>query len=318
MKILVIRFSSIGDIVLTTPIVRSLKQQLHNAEIHYCTKIAYKSLLEANPYIDKLHFLDNNLMQLAGELRHEEFDWVIDLHNNLRTKILKYFIDVRSVSLDKLNWKKWLLVNLKINKLPPVHIVDRYWDTVERLGANDDGFGLDYFIPPNDVFSISILPLAYQKDFAIYAIGGQHETKKLPLTKMKELVDTISLPLILVGGKEDEANGKDLVNYVQDRKNVLNLCGKLSINQSASVIEQSKKVYTHDTGMMHIAAAFKKEIVVIWGNTIPEFGMYPFRTKYTSLEIQGLKCRPCSKIGFHKCPKGHFKCMNLQKFPISD
>ena len=95
---------------------------------------------------------------------------------------------------------------------------------------------------------------------------------------------------------------------------IFNLVGKLSINESASIIKNSKKVYTHDTGMMHIAAAFKKYTFCIWGNTVPEFGMYPYDTTFTIFEVPDLKCRPCSKIGFDKCPKGHFKCMNDQKF----
>jgi heptosyltransferase-2 len=314
MKVLVIRFSSIGDIVLTTPVLRCLKKQLENVEIHYCTKLSYRTLLESNPYINKFHYLGESLFELGKALRKEKFDLVIDLHKNTRTLFLKLMIGAPSSSFNKLNWEKWLLVNFKLNKLPSVHIVDRYMKTLEGVGIVNDGLGLDYFFPANEAFAISQLPASFQKGFIIYAIGGQHETKKLPLEKMKELMASISVPLILIGGKEDEATGEKLAEIAQEKKPVLNLCGKLSLHQSASLIEKSLKVYSHDTGMMHIAAAFKKEIVVIWGNTVPDFGMYPYATKFTSLQVEDLSCRPCSKIGFSKCPKKHFHCMNMQQF----
>lgn len=317
MKILIIRFSSIGDIVLTTPVIRCLKQQLPEASIHYCTKNSFKTLLEPNPYIDKLHFLNDSITELAKELRQEDFDWVIDLHNNLRTSILKMKLGVPSKSFNKLNWEKWLLVNLKINKLPRLHIVDRYMKTVEHLAVNYDGLGLEHFIPEKDTISISSLPEHFQKGYEVYAIGGQHETKKLPLPKMKELISKISFPLLVIGGKEDQQNGEELEKYgISLGKKVISYCGKVSLHQSASLIQQSQKVYSHDTGMMHIAAAFRKEVVSIWGNTVPEFGMYPFQTKHVSWEVKGLSCRPCSKIGFDKCPKGHFKCMNEQTLEV--
>ncbi len=317
MKILILRFSSIGDIVLTTPVIRCLKQQIHQLTLHYCTKRAYKSLLEHNPYIDKCHFLDEDLTALIAQLKAEKYDLIVDLHKNTRTRWIKWKLEVPSVSFDKLNWEKWLLVNLKINRLPKLHIVDRYMQTVEHLAVNYDGQGLDHFIPEKDVVAIDTLPTAFHRSYVLYAIGGQHETKKLPLDKMKELVSKISLPLVLIGGKEDQANGEELEKRSKSlKKDVLNLCGKLNLNQSASLIQQAQKVYTHDTGMMHIAAAFKKEVICIWGNTVPEFGMYPFQTLYTSWEVKELPCRPCSKIGFDKCPKGHFKCMREQELPI--
>ncbi|MBC7390164.1 MAG: glycosyltransferase family 9 protein [Opitutaceae bacterium] len=315
MKILIIRFSSIGDIVLTTPVVRGLKEQLYGSEVHYCTKASFHQVLEANPYISKFHFLEDSLFKLISELKAEKYDLVIDLHNNLRTRIIKMFLGIPSKTFEKLNWEKWQMVNLKKNKLPKVHIVDRYFATVERLAVSYDGRGLDYFIPANDEIQLKSLPKQFQPGYYVYAIGGQHETKKLPLNKMKELVSKINVPLILLGGKEDSLNGTELEKYGKSiGKQILNLCGKTSLNQSASYVKQSGKVFTHDTGLMHIAAAFRKEVISIWGNTIPEFGMYPFQTKHTILEVKGLSCRPCSKIGYDKCPRGHFKCMNLQEF----
>lgn len=316
MKILIVRFSSIGDVVLTTPVIRCLKTQLDNADIHYVTKEQYQSILQSNPYIDKIFILKDSLGDLIRELKKEKYDVVIDLHNNLRTCILKWKLGVRSFSFDKLNGQKWLMVNFKINHLPNKHIVERYLETAKRLGIKNDALGLDYFIPEKDEIPLEWLPETHQNGFVAYAIGGQHETKKLPLARMIELCNKINRPIVLLGGKEDFDNGEQIRTGLEseNKELIFNACGKLNLNQSASMLKKSSYVFSHDTGLMHIAAALKKEVFSIWGNTIPAFGMYPYRTKYYSLENTQLNCRPCSKIGFDKCPKGHFKCMNEMKF----
>ncbi|MBS1681055.1 MAG: glycosyltransferase family 9 protein [Bacteroidetes bacterium] len=316
MKILIIRFSSIGDIVLTTPVIRCLKTQT-DAEVHYVTKNQYETILKNNPYIDKLFLLKENLDVLIADLKKEKYDVVIDLHNNLRTRIVKWKLGVKSYRFNKLNIEKWLMVNFKINKLPDVHIVDRYMATVQSLGVKLDALGLDYFIPENDEVPWEWFPETHHKGFVAYAIGAQHETKKLPVGRMIELCEKINRPMVLLGGKEDFENGEAVRNAFENQsKNeiIFNACGKFNLNQSASILKKSDLVFSHDTGLMHIAAALKKEVYSIWGNTIPAFGMYPFRTTYHSLENTNLDCRPCSKIGYHKCPKGHFKCMNELNF----
>jgi ADP-heptose:LPS heptosyltransferase len=308
-KVLILRFSSIGDIVLTTPVIRCLKQQLPDAEIHYLTKPQYKNILEHNSYIDQLHVLDKPILQKAIELKQLSFDYIIDLHNNLRTRILKSILDVTSFSFDKLNFEKWMLVNLKTNQLPNVHIVDRYMQTVQALNVSNDNKGLDYFLPTK--FDSPTLP---STPFIAFAIGAQHSTKKLPNQKIIDICKLISKPIILLGGKEDIENATDIANGAGTH--VINKCGELSLHQSAFVLKHAEKVITHDTGLMHIAAAFKKEIISVWGNTVPEFGMTPYYgdTLVPSIkfEVFNLDCRPCSKIGFNTCPKGHFKCMNMQ------
>ncbi|MDZ4716075.1 MAG: glycosyltransferase family 9 protein [Cytophagales bacterium] len=325
-KILILRFSSIGDIVLTTPVVRTLKTQLENVRVHYATKRRYLEVLEANPYIDKIHILDDNLSGLIHELRKEKFDAVIDLHHNLRTFIIKKRLRVQSFSYNKLNVEKWLMVNLKIDKLPNVHIVDRYIETVKGLGVKMDALGLDYFIPEKDEVPLDWLPAEFHSEYVVYAIGAQHATKMLPVSRMIELCDRINKPVLLLGGTEDAERAEEVVRFFErssavefpeqtlasmNKKTVIyNGCGKFSLNQSASLVKQARYVFTHDTGLMHIAAAFKREVFSLWGNTIPAFGMYPYRTKFTVLENNRIDCRPCSKIGFNKCPKGHFKCMN--------
>lgn len=307
-KILIVRFSSIGDIVLTTPVIRCLRNQFPDAEIHYLTKPSYKSILENNPYINYLHVLDKPIFQKALELRAMGFDVVVDLHRNLRTKILKAILTTTNYSFDKLNFEKWLMVNVKLNLLPKVHIVDRYMETVAELGVENDNEGLDYFLP--STISVNNLP----DNYTAFVIGANHFTKRLPNDKIISICKLISKSIVLLGGKEDEQNANEIAKL--SGHHVLNLCGKLSLNESAFVLKNSDKVITHDTGLMHIAAAFQKEIVSVWGNTIPEFGMSAYygkyKTQHIAFNIQQLSCRPCSKIGFDKCPKGHFNCMVMQ------
>jgi ADP-heptose:LPS heptosyltransferase len=327
MKFLIIRFSSIGDIVLTTPVVRCLKKQVLTAEVHYLTKAAFRPILAANPYVDKIHCLEDGLDGLIAVLKSEDFDYVIDLHHNLRTLKVKRGLGKQAFSFDKLNVGKWLYTNFKVNKLPDRHIVDRYLDTLSGFGIKNDGAGLDYYIPAADELKPGDIPTSHQAGYIGLVIGAARATKRLPLHKLEEICRQAQHPLILLGGPEDSAVAKQLA--VIDPIKIYNACGQFNINESAGLVRQAKLVVTHDTGLMHIAAAFKRPIVSIWGNTVPEFGMYPYygdnylshyrqgkglfgELPYLIMEVKGLSCRPCSKIGYDKCPKGHFKCMELQ------
>jgi ADP-heptose:LPS heptosyltransferase len=311
-KLLIIRLSSIGDIILTTPIIRCLKKQLSDVEVHYLTKKQYVPLLEANPYIDKLYSIIEKIDEIIPELKKENYDQVIDLHKNFRSKGVILKLQKPSTSFNKINIEKWLIVNLKINRLPKIHIVDRCFQAVEKLGVKNDNLGLDYFIPTRDQVDIKSLPVFHQAGFIGWVIGAKFNTKVYPEEKIIEACKRTDKPIVLLGGPEDAEKGERIKNEVGDT--IYNSCGKLNINQSASLIKQAEKIITNDTGLMHIAAAFKKEIISLWGNTIPEFGMFPYmpgnEKRSHILEVKGLSCRPCSKLGYNKCPKGHFKCMN--------
>ena len=302
LKILVVRFSSIGDIVLTTPVVRMLKTQL-NTEVHFLTKAPYVSLFKNNPYVDSVFQIDKSINEVISDLKKENYDYVIDLHSNLRTQILKLKLGVSAKSFNKLNWEKFLLTNFKTNILPDVHIVDRYLDTVKFLGITNDNKGLDFFLSDVDKVDLNEFP----NDYVAFVIGGQHATKILPTAKIISICKKLNKAVLLIGGPDDKARGDE----ISKASGAINTCGDHSLLQSAFLIKNSAYVISHDTGMMHIAAAFKKKIYSVWGNTIPEFGMYPYLSDKNSkmIEVQDLSCRPCSKIGYDKCPKGHFKCM---------
>ncbi|MGV3540370.1 MAG: glycosyltransferase family 9 protein [Rufibacter sp.] len=327
-KILIIRFSSIGDIVLTTPVIRCVKQQVPNAEVHFCTKAAFRNILASNPYVDKVFCLEKSLSDLLEQLKAEKYDLVLDLHNNLRTRILKARLGRPARSFNKLNYRKWLLVKFKINRMPKVHIVDRYLETASPLGVQNDGQGLDYFIPEKDEVDIATLPETHQNGYYAMAIGAQHYTKRLPIDRLIELCEKINQPIVLLGGKEDADVANMIEMYFQTEPflgqksehphlAIYNACGKYNLNGSASLVRQAKAVFSHDTGLMHIAAAFQKKIYSIWGNTVPEFGMYPYTPDFEVLEVKNLYCRPCSKIGYSKCPQRHFRCMREIKFDFS-
>lgn len=309
-KFLVIRFSSIGDIVLTTPVVRGLKQQVENAEIHFVTKKKHASLVNSNPYIDKIHLFGDNLNELVAQLQEEQFDYIVDLHQNIRSNRLKRRLDAPSFSFQKLNWEKWLMVKFKINRLPDQHIVERYLKTVSIFDVKDDGKALDFFISDNEAFNNEDLPATFKDGYVAFVIAGTYATKKLPVDKVSQICQQISYPVILLGGKSEQAEGEKILS--ESKGNVLNYAGKISLNQSASLVRDARLVLSNDTGLMHIAAAFKKKILSFWGNTIPRFGMTPYKAHPESkkLEVAGLKCRPCSKLGYQKCPKKHFRCMN--------
>lgn len=311
-KFLVIRLSSIGDIVLTTPVVRCLKKQVVDAEIHFVTKKKYQSLVLSNPYIEKVHTLSGNLTELIDLLQQEQFDYIIDLHQNFRSNRIKSRLGVPSFSFKKLNVEKFLLVNFKINRMPGKHIVDRYLETLSVFDVTNDGAGLDFFIPENETFNLSELPETHRNGYVAFVIAGTWETKKLPVGKVAEICNRIPFPVILLGGKLESEEGEKIAALTGD--NILNLAGKIGLFKSASLVRDARLVLTNDTGLMHIAAAFKKKILSFWGNTVPGFGMYPYQAHPASemLEVAGLKCRPCSKLGYHSCPKKHFRCMEEQ------
>ena len=312
MKFLIIRFSSIGDIVLTTPVIRCLKKQLPDAEIHFLVKDSFRSVVEHNPYIDKLHVLAHSWELMIEELKTENYDYIIDLHHNVKTLRLKNALKIKSFSFYKLNIEKYIYTSLKINLLPKVHIVDRYLKTVSSFGVKNDDAGLDYFISSKEETKKEDVPASHHAGYIACAIGGAHFTKRWPVHKWKGFCEKTDHPIILLGGKEDTTNGNEIAS--SDPVKIYNACGKFSINESADLVKKSKLVISNDTGMMHIGAAFKKPVISLWGNTVPSFGMYPYygvgtNSPYDILQVNKLWCRPCSKIGYSKCPLGHFKCM---------
>jgi len=318
-KILIIRFSSIGDIVLTTPVIRSVKRKYPDAELHYLVKKQFKSVLAGNPHIDHIHVLSEDLQQNITELKALDFDVVIDLHHNLRTLRVKKALNVRrTYTFPKLNVQKWLYTNFKWNTLPPTSIVERYFAAVKPLNVVNDGQGLDFFIAPEQETKREDIPMGHWMGYVACVIGGSFETKQFPAEKWRAFIEACPYPVILLGGPDDAALAAEIKTV--DPVKVYDACGKFNLIESADLVRKARVVVSNDTGLMHIAAAFQKKMVTLWGNTTPWLGMFPYygannlqttvSPQFTIAEVNGLSCRPCSKIGFHQCPKKHFKCMN--------
>ncbi len=314
MKILVIRFSSIGDIVLTTPVLRCLKQQVPGAEVHYLTKEAFAPIVAHSPHVDRVHLLGDDLAKVLPGLRAERFDLVVDLHRNLRTWRVKSALGRPARSFDKLNIAKWLLVNLRKDRMPRVHIVDRYLATVAHLGVVNDGLGLEVTIPAGRGVPPGELPQAHQGGYVALCVGAAHATKRLPPHRLVELAEAIASPIVVIGGEEDRVVGRAIADAVGPR--VFDATGRYDLLGSASLIRGARSVVAHDSAAMHLACAFARPTISVWGNTVPLFGMGPYMPLHPErahvAEVQGLPCRPCSKIGHDQCPQGHFRCMERQ------
>ena len=282
-----------------------------DAEIHFLVKDSFRSIVQHNPYIDKVHVLAHSWELMIEELKVEEYDYIIDLHHNTKTLRVKNALKKKSFSFYKLNIQKYFYTAFKINMLPDVHIVDRYLKTVASFGVKNDGAGLDYFIAEQEKIKRQDIPASHTAGYIACVIGAAHGTKRWPIHKWKEFCTKMNHPIILLGGSEDRVNGDEIAAV--DTIKVYNACGKFKLNESADLVRNAKLVISNDTGLMHIAAAFKRPVISLWGNTVPAFGMYPYYgdapVSDVIMQTNKLFCRPCSKIGYNKCPLGHFKCM---------
>jgi heptosyltransferase-2 len=201
--------------------------------------------------------------------------------------------------------------------MPDRSIVERYFETVKPLGVKNDGRGLDYFLPPGKELGNHDIPMSHWNGYIGCVIGGSYNTKKLPIEQWQRFCAVIPYPVILLGGPEDMYEGGKIAE--QDPIKIYNSCGKFNLNESAELVKKARVIVSNDTGLMHIAAAFQKPVISLWGNTSPEMGMFPYygfnnlkeRVSPQSVIVENkqLSCHPCSKIGYSKCPKGHFKCM---------
>ncbi len=307
-KILIIRLSSLGDVVLTSPVIRCLKKTFPACEIHFVTRPIFTPAILHNPYLDKIHYSWNAVKELIPVLKNEKFDAVLDLHKNRHSRKIVRALRVKTYTFPKKNLEKWLMVNFKY-KIKIDHVVFRYMQSVSQWGVEYDGMGLDIFLSEQDYVT---LPPPFSSFVAI-VIGAQHFTKQIPAEKIIETIRLLNFPVVLIGGADDQEKGERIKQALPDSL-IYNAAGKYSILQSSSLLLQSKAVITADTGMMHIAAALKKPVVSVWGSTVPQFGMTPLfpsesEALSTIVENKSLSCRPCSKLGFSKCPRGHFQCM---------
>lgn len=297
LRILVIRLSSIGDIILTTPILRALNSQLH-AEIIFLTKRRYAWVLKSNPAIDQIIHYEGGIPSSC------RFDYVIDLQKNLRSYLYSKKIRAKRLTFQKLNVRKWLYTAFKSNVLPKEHLVDRYFKGLESLNLKNDGKGLDFFYEKKNIQGLGL-----PEHYIVVNCGGLYFTKRIPALLAEKIIHKSDFPIVLLGGNDVDKNVKALKGA-----SVFNLIGLTDFETSVAIVEKCTKLITSDSALMHVGAALEKDMEVYWGNTTPSMGMYPYlpiesKAKIKNREVSSLQCRPCSKLGSAKCPKGHFRCM---------
>lgn len=314
MRLLVLRFSSIGDIILTTPVLRALATQRPGIEVHVATKACYADLLRHSPHVTEVHRLGDDWQGFVEGLRRVGFDAVIDLHGSLRSWRLARALGVPRHCYAKRALARWVMVCLKVNALRDEHVVDRYFRAVRCLGVQDDGEGPELHIPEGRAVVPDALPRSHRSGYTVLAIGAAHFTKRLPVHKLVSLAREIRGPIVLVGGEAEREAAQAIVAAVGARAH--DAVGRHDLLGSASLIRGADAVIAHDSAAMHMAVAFRRPLVSVWGGTVPEFGMGPVLGRQfvpsRVVQVQGLACRPCSKHGRSSCPKGHFACMEAQ------
>jgi len=319
-KILIIRLSSIGDILLTTPFIRQVRNKFQNGQIDYIIRGEFKELLLGNHHIDNLIEYNvttgkNGIKELAFKLDKNNYDYIFDLHNNFRSIYLRKHI--KSEYKNKIVKDKFiqsLLVFLKINKYKKITpIPERYLNIGKPVGIEDDGLGLELFWNEEINRSLTENPLTKElvkTKFLAVAPGAGFFTKKWPLENYQELINNIlkanKIEKIVLLGSDTE---KEETEQLCRNTNIINLAGEMSLLQSAAILAKSKVLISNDSGLMHMATAVKTPVLSIFGSTVREFGFFPYRAKSIVVENKNLDCRPCSHIGRKSCPKKHFKCM---------
>ena len=328
-KTVVFRLSSIGDIVLASPLLRVLRASAGpKARIDFVVKKEFADLVKFSHHLSIVHELDGSrgfpaLQELKETLRAERYDLVVDLHDSLRTMYLRNFCDTKEVvTVDKRLYERWQLVHLKRNVYGDcVSVADRYIETVREFGITNDGKGLELFIPDEIQFSISgkIAKLRLNEFERVIGIcpGAKHYTKRWQKEKFADVCIRIAkeyhAKILVFGGEQDKDDCRAIVSLINRNafeNAAADFSGEFSLLEVAAAMEFCDVIVTNDTGLMHIACARQRKVVAIFGSTVKEFGFAPYGTESVVIENNALSCRPCSHIGRAECPKGHFKCMN--------
>ena len=308
-KLLLIRFSSMGDVAMVTALLPAIKTQMPNAEVHFVVKNAFAGVVANNPYVAKLHIVSESLQETIADLQAHRFDAIIDLQRNHRSARIINALGGKAYRIDKLNIRKWFAVNLKLNVLPKKHFIDRVFETAQPLGIVPQHTGMAFKPSPDAVFSNQLA--TYERYVAI-AIGAAHATKQIPVDLLVAIIEDLPCRTLLLGGPGDVERAHAILQQAR-RKDIINLVGSASLNQSGLALQGAQTVLAPDTGLMHLSAALGKPVVVLWASTVPELGVWPF---YGANQIspsvslgEALPCRPCTKMGRAVCPLGHYACM---------
>ena len=309
-KILIIRLSSLGDILLTTPLVRAINTQFPDIKIDMLIREEYSDVIRLNPYIKGKFFFKKDEIQnkaLIEQLRNNSYEVVIDLQNNLRSKKVISSLKIKNVKFPKRSLDKFLLVNFKINKLKEApQIPVRYSNTIKGLKLDERG--LDLFTDK----SANILIIG-KNNLIGFCPGARHFTKRWLKEYFVELgnkLEQCGYTIVLLGGQIDKDICEEMKTEIDG---AINLSNDDDLLQTAADMKLCKAVVCNDSGLMHTASAVGTKVIAIFGSTVKEFGFTPYNCDNLILENNSLTCRPCSHIGRGNCPKKHFDCMKSIK-----
>lgn len=313
-KILVVRLSSLGDVLLTVPVIRALARRYPHARIDFLTKPRFAPLIERHPALHQVRLIEKGDLRELSVLRssiRSEYDWVVDLHNNLRSRILTSCLNGPLVTrYQKYSFRRMLLVRFGLNFMKAVPSVpERYLASVGKEGVEEDGQGLEFFSDSHAAEEAAGLVRQYglqDKEVIALAPGARWLTKQWPVHRFVELVRLLPEKRFLVLGDASETKAAMALESAGDR--VVNLAGKTNLSVAGELLRRSKVLVSGDTGLMHLACAVQIPVVALFGSTCREFGFFPFRAKSLVLEKE-LSCRPCTAIGKNACKKGTLQCL---------
>ncbi len=326
-KILVIRLSSFGDIVLTSPLLRLLRIRYPLAQIDVLVKSVYADLVRFNPNLTNVLEMRRGdwaeLQMLVNQIQSERYDLLVDLHNSLRSRYIRVLAKAkRRVVIDKRVLARFALVKFKLNWYGSVvPVADRYLETCAPFGIQDDGKGLEMFIPDQTIETMATTMSKYRltrfRNVIGFAPAAKHGTKRWLPERFSglgtQLVNEHQAKILVFGGKEDVTYCNDIaqmINMQVGAQAAESVAGEFSIIETAAALDYCTLVVSNDTGIMHLAQARGRNLVAIFGSTVKEFGFFPTSPNSRVIERSDVPCRPCSHIGRAGCPKGHFACMS--------
>lgn len=318
-KALIIRLSSVGDILLSTPLLRILRQRYPECRIDYLVKREFGEIIRHNPHLSSVIELEPGsfevLRSMRRSLRSTRYDLLIDIHGGLRSRYLAAG-HRNVVRISKRTVTRFVLISTGIDlySKPARSVAQRYLDTVSSFGVDDDGRGLEVHIPDE-----LCRQTAARVRGALIGIapGASYGTKMWHGAGFAEagvsLAQETGAGILLLGSGSDAARCGEIEADIHARDagiEVMNMAGQTTLLEAAALMDHCRVVITNDSGLMHLAAARKRNVVALFGPTVQQFGFAPFGTEHVVVENRGLSCRPCSRHGTDRCPKGHFRCMN--------
>ncbi len=310
--VLLVRFSSIGDILLTTPLVRALARRHPEARLVYVTKRALAPLVADNPHLSAVVALEPGepLRHFARRLRALAPTHGLDLHGSLRSLALRALVPCRWSGYRKRKLARTLLIATKLDCYGrPVPVAERYFEAARRLDARPDGGPPEFGLSRGAAARVAEWLAERGLDgaaIAALAPGAAHATKRWPVAHWAALAGLLraaGYAPVIVGGPEDRGLAQQLAGSA-----AASAAGELSLQETGALLARARVVVSGDTGVMHMATAVGTPVVALFGPTVAQFGFFPYRARAQVLE-RALDCRPCSTTGTAACPLGHHRCL---------